>query len=63
MSFEGIAATLGTIGTIIGLLVAIGIFFVAARLVTNARKGNEEVREARDDPHPNPRPHQRDIGQ
>jgi hypothetical protein len=64
MSFEGIVATLGTFGTIMGLVIAIGIFFAAARLVTNARKGNRRIREARGDPHTSGGgDHRRDIPQ
>ena len=40
-----------TLSTIAGLLVAVGIFLLAARLVTRARKGNRRVRQARHDPH------------
>lgn len=41
----------GTLGVVTGLLVAVGLFLVTARLVANARKGNRRVREARHDPH------------
>lgn len=51
MSFESIVAALATFGTALGLIVAIGIFLLAARFVRNARKGNREVREVRHDPH------------
>jgi hypothetical protein len=48
MNVESLLGTLGTIG---GLVVAIGIFLFSARLVAKARKGNRLVREARNDPH------------
>lgn len=37
--------------SIFGLLVAIGIFLGALRLVGRARKGNQRVRELQHDPH------------
>jgi hypothetical protein len=41
----------GTLGTVLGLLVAAGLFVLALRLVEHARDGNRKVREARRDPH------------
>lgn len=53
---------------IIGLLAAIAIFLLAIRFVTEARRGNRHLREARRDPHcgrvPGTTPgERRDIGQ
>ncbi len=41
----------GTFGTVAAVLVAIGLFVLALRLVARARQGNRKVREARHDPH------------
>jgi hypothetical protein len=41
----------GTLGTALGLLMAVGLFVLALWLVKHARDGNRKVREARRDPH------------
>ena len=41
----------GTLGTVLGLLMAVGLFVLALWLVKGARDGNRKVREARHDPH------------
>jgi hypothetical protein len=41
----------GTVGTVVGVLMAVGLFALALWLVARARQGNRRVREARDDPH------------
>lgn len=63
MGFDGLVATLGTFGTIAGLIVAVLIFGGAAWLVSSARKGNRRTREARHDPHAGRGPDHRDIKQ
>jgi type IV secretory pathway TrbD component len=41
----------GTLGTVLGLVLAVGLFVLALWLVRRARDGNRKVREARRDPH------------
>jgi hypothetical protein len=49
-----IEAIFGTVGTLAGLLAALGIFVVAARLVMVAQRQNRRLRAARHDPHFDP---------
>jgi hypothetical protein len=48
---EEAAYAWGTLGTVLGLLVAVGFLVLALWLVKRARDGNRKVREARRDPH------------
>ena len=63
MGFDGLVATLGTFGTIAGLIIAILIFAGAGWLVAKARKGNRRTREARQGRHAGGGPDHRDIKQ
>ncbi len=47
--------TLGIVGTIAGLIVAVIVFVVAWQLVQKAREGNSKTRAVRQDPHAAPR--------
>lgn len=46
-SAEGV----GVLGTIAGIVVAVGIFLLAAWFVARARAGTRRLRQARHDPH------------
>lgn len=45
----------GTVGTIVGVIVAVVLFMIALRFVARAREGNRRVREAHHDPHAAPK--------
>lgn len=60
---ESIVATIGSLGAVGGLIVAIGLFVVAAWLVSRASKGNRHLRNAKHEPHAGRGQDRRDIKQ